>query len=174
MDVGPSFPWYLGWWALAILVVCLIHESGHLGAALWTGQQNIAMHIGSHGPLMEKRLAVARLQAQAVTAPWRIGGSVVFSAARTTARSIVIIALAGPVASLAGAAVAAVLAASIQSTVPADFCATTSALSIFAALLNLVPMTLHEGTRRRPGARLQTDGRQALDSARVLYELRSA
>ena len=82
------------------------------------------------------------------------------------------IALAGPVASFAGAAVTAWIAASSGSSAVSAFFAMATVAGLFTGIFNLIPMTLVEGTRGRPGARVTTDGRHALNALHVLAELR--
>ena len=86
MDSGPGFPWWIAWIALITFLVTAIHESGHLLAALWTGQENVSVRIGSFGRLIEQRLGAVRMDLGMFTIPWRTSGSVSFDAAQTTAR----------------------------------------------------------------------------------------
>ena len=85
MDAGPAFPWWIAWIALVGLLVTAIHEAGHLTVALWTGQQDVSLRIGSFGELIEERLGAVRFQVGVLSAPWRSGGAVSFDAAHTTA-----------------------------------------------------------------------------------------
>ena len=172
MDAGPAFPWWIAWIALVGLFVTAIHEAGHLIVALWTGQQDVALRIGSFGELIEERLGAVRLQIGVLDAPWRPGGAVSFDAAHTTAKQMMAIALAGPAASLAGAVFTALAAASFSTQAVSDFFAAATVAALVTAILNLIPLTLTEGTRRRPGARLSTDGRHALDALHVVLDVR--
>jgi hypothetical protein len=172
MNGGPGFPWWIAWIALISLVVTAIHESGHLVAALWTGQEHVALRIGSFGGLIDQRLGALRADVALVGVPWRSSGDVSFDAAQTTARQMLVIALAGPAASLAGAGGTAWISASTRSSSVSEFFAMATVAGVFAGLLNLIPMTLTQGTRRNPGARVATDGRHARDALRVLADLR--
>jgi hypothetical protein len=154
------------------LFVTLIHEGGHLFAALWTGQERVSLRIGTFGQLIDQRLGSVRMNVALATAPWRSGGEVSFDAARTTARQMLGIALAGPAASLVGAAATAWIAASTDSTAVSEFFAWATVAGVLAVILTLIPMTLTEGTRHRPGARVKSDGGHALDALRVLVDLR--
>jgi hypothetical protein len=173
MDSGPGFPWFIAWFALCVLTVTVIHEGGHLLAALWTNQAEIAMNLGSHGELLERRLGEVRLRLRAVGAPWRVAGSVTFDGAQTTARAMALIALAGPAGSLLGAAVTGWLASALTSSALSDFLAMTTVMGLCAGLGNLIPLTVYEGTRRKPGRRVDTDGKHALNALRVLRDLHS-
>jgi hypothetical protein len=172
IESQPGFPWILGWIVLGSLVVMVIHEAGHLLAALWTGQREMALHIGSYGTLMERRLGELTVHANALISPWRVAGSVTFDAAHTTVRAMAIIALAGPAASFVGAATTGLLASSLGTAFLSEFFAMTTFMGLSAGLGNLIPLTVVEGTRRRPGARRHSDGRHALRALRVMHELR--
>ena len=172
MNGGPGFPWWIGWIALVALLVTAIHESGHLLAALSTRQEQVSLRIGSFGGLIEERLGAVRMEVSVFAAPWRSSGAVSFDAAQTTAQQMLGIALAGPAASLVGAAGTAWLAASSSSSAVSEFFAAATVAGVFAGILNLIPMTLTEGTRRQPGDRLATDGRHALNALQVLADLR--
>jgi hypothetical protein len=172
MNGGPGFPWWIGWIVLVGLLVTVIHEGGHLLAALWTGQEQVAVQIGSWGQLIEQKLGAVRLDVNVLSVPWRTRGEVSFDAALTTAHQMLIIALAGPVASLAGAAGTAWIAASTSASAASEFFAMATVTGVLAAILNLIPMRLHEGTRRRPGAPIETDGRHVLHALQVLADLR--
>ncbi|HEU0336383.1 MAG TPA: site-2 protease family protein [Gaiellaceae bacterium] len=174
MGAGPGFPWYVAWFFACVVVVSVIHEAGHLVAAVATGQADVEATVGSHGQLVERRLGEVRIRMNALSAPWLPGGSVAFDGARTTARATVLISLAGPAATLAGATATGLLAASAGSGAVAEFLAATTLLGIFVGLGNLVPLTVRTGTRRNPGPALATDGRHAVEALGVLRELRSA
>lgn len=173
MNAGPPFPWYLPWLALGALLVTAIHEGGHLAAAWLTGQRDLAMSVGEYGRVIERRLGNVRLRLSAVSAPWRAAGSVRFEAAQMMARAMLLIALAGPAASFAGATATALLASSVESRALSEFFVMATVLGLGTGVFNLVPLTLTEGTRRRPGSRIQTDGRHALSALAVLRELRA-
>jgi hypothetical protein len=172
MNGGPGLPWWIGWIVLISLLVTVIHEGGHLLAALWTDQEQVSVQVGSYGQLIEQRLGAVRLDISALNVPWRTSGAVSFDAAVTTARQMLIIALAGPAASLAGAAGTAWIAGSTSPSAASRFFAMATAMGVITAILNLIPMTYTEGTRRRPGPRIASDGRHALNALRVLADLR--
>jgi hypothetical protein len=168
----PGFSWWIGWMALIGLLVTTIHEGGHLVAGLWTGQEQVALRIGSFGGLIEQRLGAVRMDVSIVEVPWRSSGEVTFHAAQTTAQQMVGIALAGPAASVVGAAATAWIAASAGSSAVSEFFAMATVMGLGAGIFNLIPMTLTEGTRRNPGARIASDGRHALNALQVLAALR--
>jgi hypothetical protein len=59
---------------VATLLATIIHEVGHLLAALATGQRDVAMNIGSHGTIVDRRLGEIRLRASAFASPFRPAG----------------------------------------------------------------------------------------------------
>ena len=94
---------------------------------------------------------------------------------RTTILDLLIIAAAGPAASLLGGLVCLWLAARRPwGSESHDFLALT-ALWMFGvgAFMNLVPLTLSEGTRKRPGVAMRTDGGIILDLLRLIASLRA-
>lgn len=78
-------------------------------------------------------------------------------------------ALAGPAASAAGLVVAVMAVAALPSHGIAHGLARAAVLASTFGVLNLIPITFQE---RRGGPNVQTDGRLALDAARVLRALR--
>src|ERR671920_723971 len=83
MNGAPGFPWWIGWIALIGLVVTAVHETGHLIAAVWTGQEQVSLRIGSFGGLIEQRLGAVRMDVAVFAVPWRSSGEVSFDAAHT-------------------------------------------------------------------------------------------
>jgi hypothetical protein len=169
MDSSPGLPLSLLYLAAAGVPVVLLHELGHAVAArrLLGGEVKVA--VGTAGKLADLRLGQLALSVNAVSHPGSAAGVAEFDASRATARDVLLIAVAGPVASLAGTA----LTAWALSAVPGPgvvfnmLWAATAAGA--ACVLNLVPLTLQE---RRGGAWLRTDGRVALDALRVARAMR--
>jgi hypothetical protein len=159
---------------VAGLLVTVIHEGGHLLAAVATGQGEIATRLGSHGTIIDRRLGEIRLRVGILGAPWRPAGSVTFDAARTTARAMAVIAAAGPAASILGAVLTGYLVSHAGTGIAAELLAVATVFGLLVGLGNLIPFTVHEGTRRAPGPRLQSDGLHLRDALRVIAELRGA
>jgi hypothetical protein len=98
-----------------------------------------------------------------------VDGVAEFDATDATARDVLLIALAGPAASLVGTMLTAwALSACSPSGVLHDLLWAATLGGAFA-VLNLVPITFQE---QRDGPPVRTDGRLALDALRVARALR--
>ena len=94
-----------------------------------------------------------------------------FDATRATARDVLLIALAGPAASLAGAVTTGwALSAGSPSGVLRGLLWAATLGGVFATVLNLIPFRFREG---RDEPTLRTDGRVALDALRIARAVRS-
>ena len=85
MNSGFVMPFLL---LASALLATVVHESGHLLAALATGQRDVAVNIGSHGTIVDRRLGEIRLRASAFASPLGPAGSVRFDAGMTTAKAM--------------------------------------------------------------------------------------
>jgi hypothetical protein len=101
-------------------------------------------------------------------------GEVRWSAERTTILDLLIIALAGPVASFLGGVACLWLASrGDRSSGLHDFLTLAGVnLIAFGCVLNLIPFTLSEGTRSRPGVAVRTDGKLILEALRLVASVR--
>lgn len=168
MDSGSS-------WHVMIFIfvgaipMTLLHELGHALAARALLDAPVSVAVGSYGTFARLRLGEISVSLNAIASPARVGGSATFDASRATARDMLLIALAGPAASAAGLVVAALALAALPDQGIAHGVAWAAVLASAFGVLNLIPLTLRE---RRDGPSLQTDGRLALDAARVLRSLR--
>lgn len=150
LDDGPGMLAAVVYIAIGAIPATLLHELGHALAALARPDTPVGVAVGSFGKLAEVRLGQSTLSGSA-------------------ARDILWIALAGPLASLAGlAASVAVLGVAPASGVAHDL-AWAAVFGNGVGVLNLIPLRLQE---RPDGARMHTDGRLALDAARTLRALR--
>jgi Zn-dependent protease len=89
----------------------LIHESGHALAALAAGRRIAEVVVGDDQSLLRLRNDRFRFRLGAVTGRGHASGYVVFDGGGAKPRDVLLIALAGPLASLAGAVACCVLAA---------------------------------------------------------------
>jgi hypothetical protein len=87
-------------------IVVLIHETGHALAAFALGRRVSELTVGDDEPVLTVRVGGFRLRLGALTGEGEPAGFVVHEAGERP-RDTLVIALAGPIASLAGAAVTA-------------------------------------------------------------------
>jgi hypothetical protein len=168
--MNSASSWYvLVYIFVAAIPVTLLHELGHALAARALLDTPVQVAVGSIGRFAQLRLGEISMSLNAMASPARVAGSATFDASRATARDILLIALAGPAASAAGLLVAVPALAAVPEHGIAHGLAWAAVLASAFGVLNLIPMTLQE---RRGGPNVQTDGRLALDAARVLRSLR--
>ncbi len=166
---GPEFPIGFVYIAIAAVPVTLLHELGHAVAARALVGGDVEVSVGSAGKLAEIRLGQIAMSINALSNPARVSGAAYIDDASASARDVVWIALAGPLASLAGLAAASVLYSAAPPTgVAHDLLWATVATSAFG-VLNIVPLKFQE---RRDGPLLRTDGRLAIDALRASRALR--
>ena len=153
---------------VAGLPVMLLHELGHALAARILLGGEVQVTVGSAGKLAELQLGQIAVSLNALAYPGRAQGSAEFDASRAGARDVLLIALAGPAASLLGFVVALwAYSAAPDSGLLHDLLWGAIAAGLFG-VLNLIPFTLHGKPGETP---LRSDGRVALAAARVVREL---
>jgi membrane-associated protease RseP (regulator of RpoE activity) len=169
MNSSPGLPLLLIYLAVAGLPVVLLHELGHAIAArrLLGGEVNVS--VGTAGTLAELRLGEVALTIKALSHPGSASGMAEFEASRATARDVVLIALAGPAASLAGTVLTAWALSAVAGPGVVSGLLWAATATGAMCVLNLVPLTLEE---RGGGAWLRTDGRLALDALKVVRATR--
>jgi Zn-dependent protease len=96
---------------LVVPLVVLIHEAGHAIAALVLRRRVAELTVGDDDPLLTMRVGRFRVRLGAITGRGDVAGFVRYDGLGADARSTFVIALAGPMASLAGAVLTGVLAA---------------------------------------------------------------
>jgi hypothetical protein len=165
MQSGPTSVATLPYLMAAAIPVTLVHELGHAIMARRRLDGDVAVSIGTAGRIAELRLAQVTISINALSDPTRPGGAAEFDAGEATARDVVAIALAGPLASLLGTIVCGRLLSSMPAGAPHHIVWAMTLGGVFGFALNLVPMTLED---RRGGRPLRSDGRLALDAWRVL------
>ena len=169
MEASPGFPVSLLYIAIAAIPVALLHEFGHAFAARRLLDADVSIEVGTVGELARLRLGQIETTINAVGLPGQVGGAATFDASRATAHHVFWIAIAGPLASVAGTAVAGVLySAAPASGVVHDLLWGAVAGSIFG-VLNIIPLTFQE---KRAGPVLRTDGWLAMDALRAARALR--
>jgi hypothetical protein len=162
---APGMPEALVYVVVASVPVTLLHALGH--AAVASRRLGVHMPVGSTGEILRAHLRRLRLSVGALATP---GGVERPDVSRATARNVMLVALAGPAASLLGVALAAsALSFAAAGSALHDVLWACTLSGLCGAVLNLVPLEYHE---RRGGSSVRTDGRLALEAARALRSLR--
>lgn len=169
MDSGPAFPQGLLYILLASFPVTLLHELGHAVVAWWLLRTPVLVAIGSTGKLAELNLGQISVSVNALASPARAAGLAEFDASRARALDVLLIALAGPAASLVGVVLGGALLGAAAGGGFVHHLLWAATLTGVFGVLNLIPFEFQE---RRDGPYLKTDGSLALEAARVLYALR--
>ena len=139
----------------------LLHEIGHAVAARKALGTGVEVNVGSTGKLAEFKLGQVRFQINAVSTSADRGGHGAFDVSRARACDIIVISLAGPAASLAGAVATALLwRATSQGSAPHDVLWVATVVGAMGVIMTLIPLEITE----RSGERWRTDGRLALDA----------
>jgi hypothetical protein len=174
---APNFFFLFAWTPIQVFLIVAVHEAGHALAALARRQPGVEVRMGAgQSVVLAIRLQAVKLRL-ANPGFLRIGsGQVRWDAERTTVLDLLVIAAAGPAASLLGGLVCFWLAG--QCTWGSglyDFLGLSGFYMIaFGCVLNLLPFTLTEGTRRHPGVAMRTDGGVILDLLRLIASLRTS
>jgi hypothetical protein len=168
MNAGPPFPLDVLYLVVAAVPVVLVHELGHAIAARRLLGAPVTVSVGGAGKLAELRLGEVAITVKALSHPGRAAGVAEFDASRATARDVLLIALAGPAASLLGTVLTAwAFSVTAGSGAPNHLFMAATLAGAFG-VLNLVPISFQE---RRGGATVRTDGGLALDALRVARAL---
>jgi hypothetical protein len=168
-DSAPSFPIALVYIMVAGLPVILLHELGHAVAAVQLLDEEVDVSVGEVGKLAELRLGQIALSVNALAHPGKAAGAAEFDASRATARDVLLIALAGPAASLAGTVITVMaLNAVSPGGVVHGLLWGATVVGVFG-VLNLIPFRFRE---RRDGPAFTSDGLLALEALRVARALR--
>ncbi len=85
--------------------VVLIHEAGHALAAFALRRRVAELKVGDDVPVLALRIGGFRMRLGAITGKGDVAGFIRYDGAEATARDTLAIAIAGPLASLAGALV---------------------------------------------------------------------
>lgn len=160
MQSMPSMGLWLVCSALVAWPLLLVHEMGHAWAARRFVGGDVEVTLGAGHLLAEAQLGAVKL---------RLGlpverGSATFDG-HVTARDALLIALAGPLASAAGLVVCAVLYAAGPHDGFIGGLSWSATLGSLFGVLNLVPLTLVEGSG---GRTTRSDGAIALDALRAM------
>jgi hypothetical protein len=169
MNSGPPLLLVVVYVFIAGIPLTLLHELGHAVAARLLLGADVEISVGSAGKLAALQLGQVSATINALSLPGRAAGSATFDDSRASARDAFWIAIAGPLASLAGTAATAMLLSNAPSTgIVHDLLWAALPVGVFG-VLNLVPYEFKED---RDGPALRTDGRLALDAVKVTRALR--
>jgi hypothetical protein len=128
---------------VAFLVV-LIHEIGHLIAAVTLRQRVAELVVGDDNPLLTVRAGGFQLRLGTITGSGDTAGYVVYDGTRATPRDALVIALAGPFASLAGAIITGLTIPVVWSHAGIAFAmVAATAFGLLCFVGNLVPSGEH-------------------------------
>jgi Peptidase family M50 len=165
MRSGPGMPAALIYFAVVAAPLTLLHELGHALVAAHRLGGPVHISLGARGRLVRIRLRRLTMAVSALPHPARLGGYASFDASRASARDLLLVALAGPAASLVAFVVAALALSSVSHAGTAhDVLWAATASSLLSVLLSLVPLEFQE---HRGGPKLRTDGRVALEAIRA-------
>jgi len=160
MNRAPSGLEALVLFAVVSGPVVLIHELAHAVMAKYVGAKSVDLQAGGSGPTATRNIGGVRAQLAPVARPWRLDGMVTFDPAGISPLGLAMIALAGPVASIATGLVMGSLMTDDGSFVN-DVLWTATFSSVGGGLLSLIPMRLVDSLAPgKPG--FETDGMVAL------------
>ena len=167
----PGMPALLVYLVAAAVAVILLHKLGHALAASWRLRDPVHISLEGTGTLLSIRIRRLRLDVNALSHAAERPSSSSVAAVRASARDVVLVALAGPAASL----LSSVIAACALSLAPGGGAVhgllwAVTVMGLVGAL-PILPLVLQE---RPGGPRLRTDGRLALEAARVVGGLRNS
>lgn len=166
MPEGWPAGWSFLWWGfIAAVPVVFLHELGHAVVAAHRLGEDVEVTVGNAVELAQVRMGRIQASLNAFTHPGYAAGSASFDSTHATARDVLWIALAGPLASLAGLVVTAFLLSLAAPTGPVhDLLWSMTGAGVFAVVLNLLPLKPEESD----GTKIWTDGRLALDALRAI------
>lgn len=153
---------------VASIPVVLLHELGHAAVAQRRLGAEVDVTVGGWAEFARLRLGQISVSLNVLGRYGTASGVAKFDAARATARDILVIAVAGPAASLVGTVATAWAWSATTSGIGHHLLWAATAVGA-TAVLNLIPLAYQE---RRGGATFRTDGLVVLDAVRVIRATR--
>lgn len=161
MSMQPGSLWFFATLYVLAGPLILWHELGHALGARTFVEHDVTVQVG-RGDRWSFRVADIDFR---IGAPSLVGiGGLCHYPASVTASESLVIALAGPAATLLGAGLALLLLPPLHGPLHAA-AAVAAVAQVSGFVLNLVPFTLTD----RNGRGFRTDGRQALDALRSMF-----
>ena len=165
LESAPSGVLWLVFFVAASIPITFVHELGHALVARRRLGGEVEIVVGTVGKIAELQLARIRISINALADPRAAAGTATFDVHRATARDVLLIALAGPTASLACAALTGCAMSLLPPGRAHDALWAATFAGVFSLLLNLVPYKL---TKRRKLAGVSSDGLLALEALRLM------
>lgn len=163
MDGLPSIPLMLAIALATAPLLALFHELGHAVVAVSRLPGRVHVTVGGEDSLISFELGRIAVSLHPLVLPWRFDGVCAYETESESRVDAIVIALAGPAASLAvGISGFALVGAVTMASWLEIFIAVASFNSVGMAIICLVPMTLTD-TR---GTTLRTDGANVLAALR--------
>jgi peptidase M50-like protein len=166
---APRMPLAVVYLVAVGVPVVLLHELGHALVAARRLGGPVHMSVGRTGARLSAHFRRLTMAVGALPHPTGVGGYTSFASSRASARDLLLVALAGPAASLLGFALAVMALAVAPASGVAHDVLWAAAVTNLAGVLNIVPLELRE---RREGPRFRTDGQFALRAMRAVRAFR--
>jgi membrane-associated protease RseP (regulator of RpoE activity) len=166
---SPGMPGAFLYLVIVGIPVTLVHELGHAVVARRRLGGEVRVSVGTAGKIANVRLGQIAVSIKAVGHPGRRAGLASFDAARASAWDVVMIALAGPAASLIGCVITCWGLSASPSIGVAHNLLWAATAAGGCAVLNVIPFEFQE---RHGGPRLRSDGLVALRAGRIAQSIR--
>ena len=164
----PEMPALLLYLAAAAVPAILLHQLGHALVSFRRLGGPVNLSPGVTSTLVSIRIRRLRLHVSALSHAAEPASPASLAAVRASARDVMLVAVAGPAASLVCSALAACALSLTPGTGPAHDFLWASAATGLLGVLTVVPLVFQE---RPGGPRLRTDGRLVLDAVRAVRQL---
>lgn len=167
LNEQPGLVAYVALTVLLSVPLLLIHELGHAAAAKLLGARDVFVLAGGASPGVERNIAGIPTRVTPAARPWRFDGLMTFDPTGISHFGVTLIALAGPLASFAAAALTGLLMGERNpGSLLDDALAVATLNGCLGGIVSLLPITVTDSVDpARPA--LALDGRVALDAFRM-------